>query len=161
MSHIAGPYHCEKVCMSLRLYRLLLAFGFVLVSRPDAAFRQRAATAQLRTRHRSISRTRSIWYSRRGCAKKSGRRLIGSRCAAFSRRGTTRIMRCDHDYGYEWLLLARHAHSALFLLPPTFVVGHRCRLYSHRLAIRSGMLPGSGDLRSPLTSGCSDSHLRV
>ena len=102
---ISGPYHCEKVCMSLRLYRLLLAFGFVLVSRPDAAFRQRAATAQLRTRHRSISRTRSIWYSRRGCAKKSGRRLIGSRCAAFSRRGTTRIMRCDHDYGYEWLLL--------------------------------------------------------
>ena len=31
--------------------------------------------------------------------KKTGRQMIGSRCAAFSRRGTKRIMRCDHDYG--------------------------------------------------------------
>ena len=31
--------------------------------------------------------------------KKSGRPVIGSRCAACSRRGTKRIMRCDHDYG--------------------------------------------------------------
>ena len=38
--------------------------------------------------------------------KKNGRQIIGSRYAAFSRRGTTRIMRCDHDYGLEWLLLA-------------------------------------------------------
>jgi hypothetical protein len=29
---LSGPYHCAKVCMSLRLYRLLLAFGFVLVN---------------------------------------------------------------------------------------------------------------------------------
>ena len=29
---LSGPYHCAKVCMSLRLYRLLLAFGFGLVN---------------------------------------------------------------------------------------------------------------------------------
>jgi hypothetical protein len=56
------------------------------------AFRQHAAIAQLRTRHRSISRAPSHWYNRCGCAKKSGRQFTRSRCAARSRPNTcTRV----------------------------------------------------------------------
>ena len=65
---------------------------------PDAAFR---SAHPLHSCARDTDQLVELLYLvfQARLRKKTGSQVIGSRCAACSRRGTKRIMRCDRDYG--------------------------------------------------------------
>ena len=66
---------------------------------PDAAFRSAHPLQNCARETDQLVELALFGIPGAAAQKKTGRQVIGSRCAACSRRGTKRIMRCDRDYG--------------------------------------------------------------